>query len=205
MKNNNLTLINLNETYIESVEKIWLQTHLENLKSIIGKNIVKKYLTKYFKNNKNKGFGLVDSHGLIAFVLFGKDSSIIKEIFLENIFFIFKSFFTNLIKLKINYVKSYINSFLFIFFYKKYEKILNTTDLELFIISVNEKNQGNGLGSLLIRSVLKEKKKYLSMYKNIFVKTLKSTPLNIKFYQKNKFVFLKEIFGRMYLNIKLIE
>ena len=205
MKNNNLTLINLNETYIESVEKIWLQTHLENLKSIIGKNIVKKYLTKYFKNNKNKGFGLVDSHGLIAFVLFGKDSSIIKEIFLENIFFIFKSFFTNLIKLKINYVKSYINSFLFIFFSKKYEKILNTTDLELLIISVNEINQGNGLGSLLIRSVLKEKKKYLSMYKNIFVKTLKSTPLNIKFYQKNKFVFLKEIFGRMYLNIKLIE
>jgi len=116
MKNNNLTLINLNETYIESVEKIWLQTHLENLKSIIGKNIVKKYLTKYFKNNKNKGFGLVDSHGLIAFVLFGKDSSIIKEIFLENIFFIFKSFFTNLLKLKFNYLNFIINIFLLIFF-----------------------------------------------------------------------------------------
>lgn len=203
--NNNLTLINLNESHIESVEKIWLETHLENLKSIVGKDIVNKYLTKFFRNNKNKGFGVADSHGIIAFVLFGKDNSIIKEIFLENFFLIFKSFFTNLIKLNIKHVKLYINCFLFFFFSRNDKKKFNKTDLELLIISVNVKNQGTGLGSLLISSVLEEKKKYISMYKNIFVKTLRATPLNIKFYQKNNFIIVKEIFGRVYLNIKLSE
>ena len=46
---------------------------------------------------------------------------------------------------------------------------------------------------------------YFSEFDFIFVKTLKTTPENISFYKKNKFEFLYEIFGRVYLKLKVLK
>ena len=83
------------------------------------------------------------------------------------------------------------------------EDKLKKENVELLIISIKQSKQGSGLGSFLIKDVLRKNKTYFKNYKNIFVKTLKSTPQNIIFYQKNNFNLLCNSFGRAYLLFKI--
>jgi hypothetical protein len=203
MKNNNFSTLRLNESHAEQLKIIWQQTHPDNLKSIIGERMVEKYLEMYLKDEKNQGFGLYDTNKLVGFVLFGAKNTIVKKLIREELFYIFKSFFSNLVKLNIKYLINYFNIFFFLLISMRLEDKLKKENVELLIISIKQSKQGSGLGSFLIKDVLKKNKTYFKNYKNIFVKTLKSTPQNIIFYQKNNFNLLCSSFGRAYLLFKI--
>ena len=136
-------------------------------------------------------------------MLFGNDSLIVKELIKENYLIIIKSFFLNILKLKISKILNYFNVVFFILISQNKEKKLRNFN-ELLIIGIDNKQQGKGLGSFLIKNSIKKNKKYFLKYKKIYVKTLKFTPENIQFYIKNNFIFNFSLFGRvyLYLNIK---
>ncbi|MDB4339966.1 hypothetical protein OAA01_01525 [Pelagibacteraceae bacterium] len=189
----------LNKNYINEIESIWIKTLPDNLKSIIGKKTILIYLNKYFNNKKNLGTGIFNKKKLIGFVLFGLDNKIIKEILKENIFYIFSSFLENIVKFKIKNLIRYFNVIFFLMISSTKENKILKNNNELLIIAINKHEQNKGLGSQLLSITFKRYNNYFLNYNNIFVKTLKSTPENIKFYIKNNFNIEMEIFGRVYL------
>jgi hypothetical protein len=203
MKKNKLIIVNLNINHLKSIKNIWNNSLPLNIKSIIGKSLISEYLKKYFKSSANRGFGIIKSNRLVGFVLFGNDSLIVKELIKENYLIIIKSFFLNILKLKISKILNYFNVVFFILISQNKEKKLRNFN-ELLIIGIDNKQQGKGLGSFLIKNSIKKNKKYFLKYKKIYVKTLKFTPENIQFYIKNNFIFNFSLFGRvyLYLNIK---
>lgn len=202
MTNSNLQLVLLKEHDIRIIQKIWQESLPYNLKSIIGQNLIRKYLLKYFKKEKNLAIGLYETNKIVGFVLFGDDKNIFNEIFKENFFFIIKSFLANFFKFKIKNLIRYFNVLIYTIFFKSKEKNLGKNVCELIIIAVESGKKNKGHGTFLLKRSFDKFYDYFSKFDFIFVKTLKATPENINFYKKNKFEFLYETFGRVYLQLK---
>lgn len=72
--------------------------------------------------------------------------------------------------------------------------------IELLIICVKKKYQNNGIGSILLHlSISMLKKKFITKYKKIIVKTLLTNIKGIRFYKKNTFKYYKTIYPMMFL------
>ena len=84
-------------------------------------------------------------------------------------------------------------------FSKNKEVNLKKNNTELLIIAVKKSENNKGLGSQLINETLRKYKNFFSDFNNVLVKTLTSTPQNIKFYEKNDFKIETTFFGRIYL------
>ena len=203
MKTPNIHLGKLNKENINNIKKIWAESLPDNLKNVIGYQFIEIYLEKFFKDNLNLGLGIYDSKNILGFVLFGNDSKIIKEIIKQKFFKILYSFLLYVIKMKINYMLKYIDVIIYLFVSKKKEITLLNENVELLIMAVRKESQNNGYGSFLLSETFKNNKKYFSKFKYIYVKTLKNSPENIFFYQKNGFKLFYKIFGRVYLKYKV--
>ena len=68
----------------------------ENLKSMIGNNIIKSYLKKFLGDNNGLGIGIFQSNKLLGFILFGNDKDVIKNLIKEDFYLILKSLFHQL-------------------------------------------------------------------------------------------------------------
>ena len=200
---NKFKIIKLDQNYIQLIEVIWKESLPSNLKSMIGNSIIKSYVTKFLKNRSNLALGVLNSEQLVGFVLFGKDSEIIKNVIKEDFFKIILSFFKSLFLFNFNKILNFLNCIIYILLSKKKENLLSENNTELNIICVNKKNQNKGLGSYLIKQSLKKYYSYFQNFDYIYVKTLKKEINNVKFYEKNNFKFLYEIFGRIYLKYKI--
>ena len=203
MDTNKFEIIKLDQNYIQLIEVIWKESLPSNLKSMIGNSIIKSYVTKFLKNRSNLALGVLNSEQLVGFVLFGKDSEIIKNVIKEDFFKIILSFFKSLFLFNFNKILNFLNCIIYILLSKKKENLLSENNTELNIICVNKKNQNKGLGSYLIKQSLKKYYSYFQKFDYIYVKTLKKEINNVKFYEKNNFKFLYEIFGRIYLKYKI--
>ena len=73
---------------------------------------------------------------------------------------------------------------------------------ELLCIAIDNKIQNKGLGKKLVKQSLLNNK-YFSNFKNITVRTLNSTPKNIKFYNNLGFKTFKIFYGRTFLKKNL--
>lgn len=203
MDTNKFKIIKLDQNYIQLIEVIWKESLPSNLKSMIGNSIIKSYVTKFLRNRSNLALGVLNSEQLVGFVLFGKDSEIIKNVIKEDFFKIILSFFKSLFLFNFNKILNFLNCIIYILLSKKKENLLSENNTELNIICVNKKNQNKGLGSYLIKQSLKKYYSYFQKFDYIYVKTLKKEINNVKFYEKNNFKFLYEIFGRIYLKYKI--
>jgi ribosomal protein S18 acetylase RimI-like enzyme len=83
----------------------------------------------------------------------------------------------------------------------KKKKIKNFT--ELLIIAIKKNHQNKGLGSYLLKESFKKNNDYFKQFESLMVITLKSTPENIKFYEKNNFKIYDKIYGRVLLALNL--
>lgn len=86
---------------------------------------------------------------------------------------------------------------------KNYEKKIKRNNIELLIIAIRKDKKNLGCGTKLIKESLSRHKHYFVNFKKVFVKTLQSTPENLSFYKKNKFIKKYEVFKRIYLELKL--
>jgi len=195
---------NLESSHLNEITDIWIESLPYNIKSIIGKKIIQKYLEKFFKTEGNVGIGLFKSSKLIGFVFFGNDKKIISQIFKENLIYILFSFFLYFIKFKFIRVFYYLDVLIYLILSKfKKKNYRNTT--ELLIISIKKNYQNKGLGSYLLKASFEKNKDYLKKFDHIIVMTLKSTPENINFYEKNNFKIFYKIYGRVYLRLNLLR
>ena len=203
MINPKLQLGLLNEKDIGIIQKIWQESLPYNLKSIIGHKLIKNYLVKYFKIEMNLAIGLYESNKMVGFVLFGSDKNILNALLKENFIFILNSFLANFFRFKIQNLMRYINVLVYTIFFKSKEQSLENNSCELIIIAIESDKKNKGYGSFILKNCFNKFYDYFSKFDFIFVKTLKITPENISFYKKNKFEFLYEIFGRVYLKFKV--
>ncbi len=203
MDTNKFKIIKLDRNYIQFIEVIWKESLPRNLKSMIGNSIINSYLEKFFKNESNIAIGVLNSEQLIGFVLFGKDSEIVRNIVKEDFLKIISSFLKSLFLLKFNKILNFFNCIIYILMSKKKESLLSKNNTELNIICIDKKNQNKGLGSYLIKQSLEKYYSFFQKFDYVYVKTLKKEIYNIKFYEKNNFKFLYEIFGRIYLKYKI--
>ena len=188
----------LSVAHSDEIADIWIDSLPDNLKSIIGKKLVCKYIKEFFRSQKNLGYGIFSSKKLIGFVFFAKDKNITGRIILKNIFSIFLSFFLFMIKFKFSKIFNYFDVLIFLIFSKiKGRKINNST--ELLIISLKKKYQNRGLGTILLKNSIINNQNYFKKFEKILVMTLKKTPENIEFYKKNSFKINYSIYGRVYL------
>ena len=195
---------NLESSHLNEITDIWIESLPYNIKSIIGKKIIQKYLEKFFKTEGNVGIGLFKSSKLIGFVFFGNDKKIISQIFKENLIYILFSFFLYFIKFKFIRVFYYLDVLIYLILSKfKKKNYRNTT--ELLIISIKKNYQNKGLGSYLLKASFEKNKDYLKKFDHIIVMTLKSTPENINFYEKNNFKIFYKIYGRVYLRLNILR
>ncbi len=188
----------LSVTHLNEIADIWIDSLPDNLKSMIGKKLVYKYIKEFFRSQKNLGYGIFNSKELIGFVFFASDKNITSRIILKNIFSIILSFFSLVIKLKFNKILNYFNVLIFLIFSKiKGRKINNST--ELLIISLKRKYQNRGLGTFLLKYSIINNQNYFKKFEKILVMTLKKTPENIEFYKKSHFKINHSIYGRVFL------
>ncbi len=202
MNRPNLHLDILKKSNVDEMKKIWLDALPENIKSIIGEFSIKSYLNKFFSNNNNLGLGLFQSNKIEGFVLYGNDDEIVKKIITENFLKILITFFKNLFLLNFIHLKRYFDVLFFMFFSKKIESEIKKKNCELLIIVFKKETQNKGFGSFLLKNSFSNYKDFFLKFEGVFVKTLKNTPENISFYKKNNFIFLREVYKRVYLNIK---
>ena len=188
----------LSIAHLDQIADIWTESLPDNLKSIIGKKLVYKYIIEFFRSQKNLGYGIFNSNELIGFVFFANDKNIVSRIFLKNFFFIFLSFFSLIIKLRFGKIFNYLDVIIFLIFSKIKGKKINKST-ELLIISIKKKYQKKGLGTFLIKNSIINNKNYFKKFEKILVMTLKKTPENIDFYKKNSFKINYSIYGRVYL------
>ena len=188
----------LSVAHLNEIADIWIDSLPDNLKSIIGKKLVCKYIKEFFRSQKNLGYGIFSSKKLIGFVFFAKDKNITGRIILKNIFSIFLSFFLFMIKFKFSKIFNYFDVLIFLIFSKiKGRKINNST--ELLIISLKKKYQNRGLGTFLLKNSIINNQNYFKKFEKILVMTLKKTPYNIEFYKKSNFKISYSIYGRVFL------
>ena len=199
MNTNNYKIIKLDKEYISSVELIWRESLPDNLKSMIGSKIIKNYLEKFLMDNSNLGTGIMDTNKLVGFVLFGQDTQIVKRLIKEDFFIILKSFIQSILFFKIKKIVNFLNCIIYILISNRKENILHSENTELLIICVSKKFQNKGFGSILIKESFKNYSTFFKKFKGIFVKTLKKDNNNVFFYKKNRFKYVFEIFGRVYL------
>ena len=81
---------------ISSIEIIWRESLPENLKSMIGNNIIKSYLKKFLGDNNGLGIGIFQSNKLLGFILWN-DKDVIKNLIKEDFYLILKSFISSII------------------------------------------------------------------------------------------------------------
>ena len=81
---NKLKIVKLDHSYSEQIQKIWIKSLPLNLKSMIGKNIIKDYISFFLENKINLGVGLLLEKRLVGFVLFGNDKEIIRKLIKKN-------------------------------------------------------------------------------------------------------------------------
>lgn len=199
MNTNKYEIIKLNEEYINSVELIWRESLPDNLKSMIGGKIIKNYLEKFLIDNSNLGTGIMVSNKLVGFVLFGQDSQIVKRLIKEDFLIILKSFIQSILFFKIKKIVNFLNCITYILVSNNEEATLHSENTELLIICVGKKFQNKGFGSILIKASFKNYSSFFKKFRGIFVKTLKKDTNNVFFYKKNRFKYVFEIFGRVYL------
>ena len=58
----------LSIAHLDQIADIWTESLPDNLKSIIGKKLVYKYIIEFFRSQKNLGYGIFNSNELIGFV-----------------------------------------------------------------------------------------------------------------------------------------
>ncbi len=196
---NKYKLSKLNEKHIKNIELIWIESLPENLKSMVGRVIIRNYLSYFFSNKSNLGIGVSSSDKLVGFVLFGKDDKIMKKLFIENFIILMKSFLGSLFFLKLKNIKNFINCAIYVLVSRKQENKLKLNNIELLIICVSKNFQNKGFGTFLIKESFINYDFYFKKFDSVFVKTLKKDTENISFYKKNNFRYLFEIFGRVYL------
>ena len=201
MSNRNYKINKLNKSHINEVAKIWKQSLKHNIKSIIGSIIIKKYLIKIIENNNSLINGIFFKKKLLGFIIFNNDEKIIFDLILKNIPIILFSFIKNIFFLNFQNVYFFFNVILYLFFLPEKNVSTHNTETELLIIAINKNFRNKKLGSKLIKESFKNK--YFNSFKKIKVITLKNTPNNIYFYQKNGFIIDFEYFGRVYLNYYL--
>ncbi len=119
MDTNKFKIIKLDRNYIQFIEVIWKESLPRNLKSMIGNSIINSYLEKFFKNESNIAIGVLNSEQLIGFVLFGKDSEIVRNIVKEDFLKIISSFLKSLFLLKFNKILNFFNCIIYILMSKK--------------------------------------------------------------------------------------
>jgi ribosomal protein S18 acetylase RimI-like enzyme len=203
MDKNTLKTIKLTEKHTKNIESIWISSLPENLKSMIGGILIERYLYKFFQNDKNLGIGIFNGENLLGFVLFGDDSKITSLLIKEKFFLIIKTFIHSLIFLNVKKIKNFVDCLIYILLSKKKENVIRKNNTELLIICVSQYRQKNGIGSYLLEECFQNYKSYFEDYSNVFVKTLNKNPKNISFYEKNKFNYVFEVFGRVYLERKI--
>lgn len=203
MSGTKLFIKKLNIKNIKPITKIWMESLPLNLKSIIGIFMIQEYLEKFFINKNNLGIGIFSNDKLIGFVLFGYDKKIINQLIFKNFTKILFSFFLNFSKFNFSKLFNYIDVLLFIIMSKNYEKKIKKNNVELLIIAIRKDKKNLGWGTKLIKESLLRHKNYFLNFKKVFVKTLTSTPENLSFYKKNKFIQKFEVFKRIYLELKL--
>ena len=199
MLKNKYEIVKLNERNINSIEIIWKESLPENLKSMIGNHLIKSYLKKFLSDKSGLGVGIFQSNKLLGFVLFGNNDKIIRNIIKEDFFLILKIFILSFVFFNFKKINNFINCLIFIFLSKNRETDIKRDNTELLIICIDKQNQNKGLGSILISESVKKYDTYFGSFKSIFVKTLKKDENNVFFYKKNKFKYVFEVFGRIYL------
>ena len=196
---NKLKIVKLDHSYSEQIQKIWVKSLPFNLKSMIGENIIKDYISLFLENNIHLGVGLLIEKRLVGFVLFGDDKEIIRKLIKKKLSQIIYSFMKSIFFLKLKRFLNFIDCSIYILVSKGREKKFVLLNTELLIICISPSEQGKKYGSFLIKKSLENFKEFFSQYNGIIVKTLKKDQQNIAFYKKNNFEKIFEIFGRTYL------
>tara|TARA_B100001123_G_C15289108_1_gene1016783 strand:+ start:477 stop:1091 length:615 start_codon:yes stop_codon:yes gene_type:complete len=197
-----LTVNNLLIDHVDEISNIWFESIPYNIKSVMGKKIIKKYVEEFIKDNKCSGVGLFKANELMGFVFFGNDTETIKKIFKENFAYILSSLFLYFIKLNFKKVLNYLDVLIYLIL-TNFNKIKIRNFTELLVIAIKKDQQNKGFGSYLLKESFKKNKIYFDKFENLTVITLKSTPENIKFYEKNNFKVFSKVYGRVLLSLNL--
>ena len=202
MTNKEHIISDLSLIHLDDIFKIWVESLPYNIKSIMGKKIITSYLKNIFLSKDFLKKGIFKSEKLIGFVIFGNDKSIINRVIFENLFHIFFSFLKNIVTFKFKKIICFFDIVIYLTacFFKR-EKNINSS--ELLIIAVKKEYQKENLGSKLISESLSDP--YFKKLDYVNVVTLKSTPENIFFYEKNNFKKTNEVYGRIYLKLFLTK
>ena len=180
------------------ISNLWIKGLNNDIFSILGKKIVLSYLNNFFINNSNSlGFVIEKNKKIIAFLLYGNNERIIKQILDQNLIFIFLQSIKIFLSLNLNKIKIFFNV-LFFYIISKFTNNLDEIRTELLYICVDKNKFRKGMGSKIVKDSFVIKKNFFKLNK-IKVKTLEKTPENIKFYKKQNFKVKKKLMGRVFL------
>ena len=69
MNNKEFSVEILNNNHIDQISNIWIKSLPNNLKSIIGRKLINKYIEEFFKTEENLGIGLLAKLCMLTTIL----------------------------------------------------------------------------------------------------------------------------------------
>ena len=204
MQYQNLYIDLLKEKNINNIHEVWIDSLPNNVKTLVGKEIIVDYLNKYFEVNNNLSVGIYYQKELIGFNLFGDDQEIMKHVIKKKFFKIVSTFLVNVFKLNIKHAIRFVDTFIFVNLNKKIEKKIrnDNKNTELIIAGIKKKYQNKGIGTFFLNKIFLEYKNYFSKFEYVFLKTLPTTQ-NLTYFKKYDFISESKISGRIYLKRKI--
>jgi hypothetical protein len=179
------------------ISNLWNKSLDNDIFSILGKKVIKSYLTNFSSGKENFGFVIEENKKIIAFLLYGNNEIIIKKVLSQNLIYIILQTIKIFLTFDLKKIKILIDV-LFFFIISGIFNNLDEIKLELLYICVNKNKLRQGMGSKIVKDSFTIKKKVFKKNK-VKVKTLKKTPANIKFYKKLNFKVNKYFLGRVFL------
>ena len=96
------------------ISNLWIKSLNNDIFSILGKKVVLSYLNNFFINNSNSlGFVIKKNKKIIAFLLYGNNETIIKQVLDQNLIFIFLRSIKIFLSLNLNKIKIFLNVLFF--------------------------------------------------------------------------------------------
>lgn len=184
------------------VSNLWNKSLDNDIFSILGKKVIKSYLTHFSGGIENFGFVIEKNKKIIAFLLYGNNEIIVKKVISQNLIYILLRSLKIFLTFDLKKIKILIDV-LFFFIISGVFNNLDEIKLELLYICVNKNKLRQGLGSKIVKNSFTIKKKVFKKNK-VKVKTLKKTPENIKFYKKLNFKVNKYFLGRVFLVTNIV-
>jgi ribosomal protein S18 acetylase RimI-like enzyme len=185
-----VTYREMNPDELYRIAEIHLEVLPRDFSSFLGKEFLKEHFYPALFGSSDVALCALYRQQVVGYVLFSSDESLYRRLVMRNWATMLRFSLAHLVNIR--FLKYIVEVFLLLAFQDS-----RLHGPELVYIGVVPEFQGGGVGSQLISRSIDSLEQ--AGFSSSWVKTLSSTPQNVRFYEKAGFKIVRTYLGRTYL------